>query len=288
VVLNSGKVDADNDSYAVAAIYNAKGIEAGLLYRYYLYNAGLPALGAAGSYGRTARNGEGSVFNLISPYMKATFGPVFVEAEMSYLFGKFKEAEVAGASDVDMSSWSAYVHGKANIGPAYVGGMVGYSSGDDGSDATKYKLNIVGGGTSWSPALMLMNDDFNTWAGNPYNSSFGGNSNPQFYPYAGAVTSQKLNSIIYKVYGGADITKKLNVEAGLIYAEADKVPAANTLQKKDLGTEFDVTVTYKIYDNLSYMVGGAYLWTGDWFKGNSTTAKIENDYMLINKLSLSF
>ena len=30
--------DADNDTYALSGIYKAKGIEAGLLYKYYVYN----------------------------------------------------------------------------------------------------------------------------------------------------------------------------------------------------------------------------------------------------------
>ncbi len=55
-----------------------------------------------------------------------------------------------------------------------------------------------------------------------------------------------------------------------------------------LGTEFDVTATYKLYDNLSYMVGAGYLWTGDYFKGANANAKVDNDYMLMNKLTLSF
>jgi hypothetical protein len=273
VVANQGKVDADNDNYALAAIYNAKGIEGGLLYRHFVYKAGF---GAA-----TGRNGNGaSVFNMVSPYMKATFGPVFVEAELSYWFGKLRKLEDGNAlsRDVDMDSWSAYLHAKANIGPAYVGGLYGFASGDDGADAAKFKTNPTGGGTSWSPALMLMNDDYNTWAGNPYNAAYAGNSR----------NSGKTNMVLYKVYGGFNPTPKLNVEAGLIYATVDKVAIANTLQKKDLGTEFDVTATYKLYDNLSYMVGAAYLWTGDWWKANNPAALVGNDYMLMNRLSLSF
>ena len=33
------------------------------------------------------------------------------------------------------------------------------------------------------------------------------------------------------------------------------------------GTEIDLTGTYKITDNLSYMLGVGYLFTGDYFKG---------------------
>jgi len=49
----------------------------------------------------------------------------------------------------------------------------------------------------------------------------------------------------------------------------------------------DVSATYKIYDNLSYMVGAGYLWTGDYFKG-AKNATIGNDYAILNKLTLNF
>ena len=63
------------------------------------------------------------------------------------------------------------------------------------------------------------------------------------------------------------------MEAALTYATVDKTALAKVsgvvvdAVSNKLGTEFDVTATYKIYDNLSYMVGAGYLWTGDYFKG---------------------
>jgi len=36
------------------------------------------------------------------------------------------------------------------------------------------------------------------------------------------------------------------------------------------------------------MVGTGYLWTGDWYKMGVANAKVGNDYILINKLTLSF
>jgi hypothetical protein len=71
------------------------------------------------------------------------------------------------------------------------------------------------------------------------------------------------------------------------YAMAQKKPG--TAYVGDVyGTEIDVTATYKIYDNLSYMVGLGYLFTGDYFKGTDPTAKITNDYILMHKLTLTF
>jgi hypothetical protein len=68
-------------------------------------------------------------------------------------------------------------------------------------------------------------------------------------------------------------------------AAADKV-AANW--DKEMGMEIDVKASYKIYDNLTYMVGAGYLWTGDYFKRGVSTASVGNDYILMNRLTLSF
>lgn len=267
VVKNIGKTDADNNTYALAGIFNAKGIEAGLLLKYYKYAAGLGALG------QTGRNGTGATeFTQIAPYAKATFGPVFVEGELNYFFGKMSKSETPGVADIDYNAWTFYIHGKGTFGPAYAGALFSYASGDDGSDATKWKTAHAGSGTSWNPALLLMNDDINTWSGA---------TQP-------GVSNQKTNVLFYKIYGGFNPTAKLNMELGLIYAHADKTLAVQPNRSKTYGTEADITATYKLYDNLSYMVGAAYLWTGDWFKGAAGTNEVGNDYLLTNKLSLSF
>jgi len=36
------------------------------------------------------------------------------------------------------------------------------------------------------------------------------------------------------------------------------------------------------------MLGAGYLWAGDYFKGTSTANIVQNDYMVINKLTLTF
>jgi hypothetical protein len=73
--------------------------------------------------------------------------------------------------------------------------------------------------------------------------------------------------------------------ASLSYAQADQ---KNSSLKADYGWEVDVTATYKITNNLSYMLGAAYLFTGDYYKGESLDNRVNNNYMLINKLTLTF
>jgi hypothetical protein len=258
--------DADKDTYSVSGIYQGKGLEAGMLYKYYAFNNLRPI-------------GVKTQMNLLSPYMKATFGPVFIEGEAQYWFGKAAAMEapyLGGTVDQDLSAWGAFLRAKINVGPAYFGGSFAWSPGDDGSDLTKTKANPGGAGNNYAPALLLMNQGFDAWNGGKSVVS-----NPA------GVTYSKYNVIIYNALVGFNATPKLNLESALTYADVDKIPAGVT-RDKNLGLELDVKATYKIYDNLSYMVGAGYLWTGDWYKGVGGATQVDNDYVLLNQLTLSF
>jgi hypothetical protein len=287
--------DADNDTYAMSATYKGKGLEAGLLYKYYVLNT-LVNNGTVAATNVDRPHGFSSRRNLVSPYLKATFGPVYVEGEAQYWFGKAYqyEAPVTGVADVDLQAYGLYLKGQFNIGPAYVGLLGSYASGDDFADATKSKTNPGGAGTNFAPALILMNDALRAWTMRDSlaasGTAFVSNTIGGAIPTAAAPTSNKYNSIIYSVYGGFNPTPKLNVEANLIYATVDKKALSATTEalSDKLGTELDIKATYKIYDNLSYMIGAGYLWAGDYWKGTSATAKIDNNYLLMNQLTLSF
>ncbi len=69
---------------------------------------------------------------------------------------------------------------------------------------------------------------------------------------------------------------------------ADGTLASTTYVDDKIGSEFDITATYKIYDNLTYMIGYGYLWTGDAFKGTSAANTVANDWLLMHKLTLTF
>jgi hypothetical protein len=85
---------------------------------------------------------------------------------------------------------------------------------------------------------------------------------------------------------GVKPTDKLDVMASLSYSYADRKPIGYDSDK--YGYEIDVTGTYKITNNLSYMLGVGYLFTGDYFKGTSASSSVSNDYLVINKLTLTF
>jgi hypothetical protein len=90
---------------------------------------------------------------------------------------------------------------------------------------------------------------------------------------------------------------KLDAMLSLSYAMADKKstpygPFFAPTTGGDYGFEIDISGTYKITNNLSYMLGAGYLFTGDYFKGINQfpwgNAKVQDEFIVINKLTLSF
>jgi hypothetical protein len=91
----------------------------------------------------------------------------------------------------------------------------------------------------------------------------------------------------WQIFTGIKPIPKLDVKASFTNASLDQ-NAVNGQISKNLGSEFDLSATYKIYDNLSYMVGFGYLWAGAAFQGSNASATIDNDYLVTHKLTLTF
>jgi len=126
-------------------------------------------------------------------------------------------------------------------------------------------------GQAWDPFLYMMNDLVNTYTGN-------------WNPYGASLGTWEDNAILWKLYAGWNITPKLNLEVAYGSAWADDTPAG---VDDEYGSEFDIFATYKIYNNLSYMVGFGYWWVGDYFKAG-TSADLEDSYLVMHKLTLAF
>jgi hypothetical protein len=257
--------DGDQNIYYLGGIFNFKG-----------GNAGLMTVMNDSKVTRPTANFATQIFVLL-PYVKATFGPVYLESELIYQFGKTRKYDSAAAgTDVDKEGLGFYILAKANLGPAFVGGQFGYSSGDP-SNTAKDKSGPVSS-TSWVPALIFGNANLTSWA---YGSQMGG-----LTAAATNTVNNKQNLLLYNVFGGMNVTPKFVIEGAFSYMQADKAPTGYV--SKDYGYEIDVKATYKIYDNLTYMVGAGYLFTGDYFKGTSSANKIGNDYLVMNQLTLNF
>jgi len=83
----------------------------------------------------------------------------------------------------------------------------------------------------------------------------------------------------------------LDINLAIAYATADEKPDPDktgiTFDNGDYGTEVDLTGTYKITNNLSYMLGAGYLFTGDYYKGYGNN-DVDNNFIVLNKLTLTF
>ena len=88
-------------------------------------------------------------------------------------------------------------------------------------------------------------------------------------------------------YAGASFTPMENLKLGVVagIADANKVPDG---RDADIGTEYDFTLNWKIYDNLTYTAIAAYLDAGDFWKFGAPATQIENTYALFHQLELTF
>jgi len=287
--------DADYTKYVGTATYIVnKDIRIGLLGAY--YDAKQYKASGTGSLSYLAPGFAtapvASKIYALNPYAQAKFGPVTVEAEALYVWGKAAFENGLQNRDVTLGMFNAYVNAMADLGPVYLGGTFAYMSGDDPTTSDKWEGGQVGGGWSWNPTLIMFNHDRTYWGGSlpGYNGAYAGAENgidsaTGLFGPSGMVNAWFGQGVI----GGRPIPA-LDIKASLAYAAADQKPQgfAGRYLNTAYGWELDVTGTYKITNNLSYMLGVGYLWTGDYFKGINNSQSTQNDYMLINKLTLTF
>ncbi len=259
----STQTDGDFDEYGIAGFYTGKNWEAGLLYIYY-NNASTRTTSNLPNVSFKNR------FHTLQPYAKAVFGPVAVQAELNYYFGK-NEYDAPGSTNADISSLAGFIDVLGTFGRFYVGGIFAYVQGQ-GDDPTKIN-NVATGGRDWKPTLILWNDDYSYWIDG---SATAINKN-----------NEMTNGYLYQLKGGIRPTDKLDIGMAVAFAQADRNTVANQISR-DYGWEIDVTGTYKLTNNLSYMLGVGYLLPGDAYKGANSGAELTNTYLVINKLTFTF
>jgi hypothetical protein len=256
--------DVDGNKYIAATIYKWNSGEAGLLYSY-------------------TRDAYTKLWDFLTqmhslqPYVKTKIGPVTLQTELDYYWGKNKGED--GVPDVDLESINFFIDAVADFNMFYVGGTFAYLSGDDpkttdkieGGENILYYGDSTSGGIDWNPCLIMFNSERTYWAG-----FIGGYLN---------ILAPMQNTLFGQIRGGVRPIAALDIMATVSYAKADKLPSYAL--DKERGWEVDLIATYKITNNLSYMLGGGYLFTGDFYKG-TTTNDIANDFLIINKLTLTF
>jgi len=171
-----------------------------------------------------------------------------------------------GNKDVDISAYAFSVDASYDLDFAKVGAEFTFFSGESAADKqarTKTKLFhssywyapfVIFGELPIGPALIAPDG---TTAGNHH---------------------ELANCYFFKVYATASPMENLEVTGAIGYIQADEARAVGIDTNGDnvadtwydtghdnMGWEFDLIATYKITDNLSYSVVGAYFTAGDYF-----------------------
>ena len=273
--------DRDNDEYMGGITRYGKNYEVGLLFDFLRY-----ADGRNGVVAYPLDYGYVSTGYLLSPYTKLKLGPVSVEAELNYAWGNYLKFDGlhTGYQDMSLSNLQAYLKAVADFGPVYVGGIFAYVAGDDPGTTDRVEGGYLTGGREFKPALMLFNTERSDWAGSIPGYNAGANALGMTY---GSVNGPMSNAWFFQLRAGVKPISGLDIMAAVSFANADKKPTAAWLYN-DYGYEVDLTANYKITNNLSYMLGGGYLFTGKYFKGTGDGNEVRDNFMLINKLTLIF
>ncbi len=277
---NTIKVDRDSSFYTAWISYNWKGGDAGFLTKY-IRNAiprGTPGDTLAPTFLEDL--GVKADVWVFIPYVKAQLGPVALQAEFYYLWGKQTWEgvhDLIGRPDhQNMNQMTGWIDATGDFGMFYVGGTFAYVSGDDPA-TDQAEGGTLSGGLDWKPCLILWNSDMTYWT-------------RMARGYDGTTTAGPMNNAYFlQARAGVRPVEKLDIMASVSWAHADKTLSAQW-NSRDIGYEIDLTATYKITNNLSYMLGGGYLIAGDWFKGTDIAgfAEPQNNFLVLNKLTLTF
>ena len=286
--------DGDRIHLAATAVYKKDPVFTGLKWAYTDNRANRPFTNvlAPGVIpippGSPATQGEWSMQTHMFTYFAVlNFGPVKIEGKTEYLFGKQDFED--GRKDARVNGLSAYLNAEVAPGPFTFGGTYAYVSGNDpatrrmehpGTGATNGAYSTWGG-QDYNPALIMWNEDRNEWRGPLGNPALGDNR----------VYSGVINAHMVSVYGNYRPTADWDLKLTYLFARAAERPMETNVGRyvsKTYGHELDFVATYKITNNLKYSVGAGYLWAGDYFKGGDDTRDIDDDYLFMNKLSLTF
>ncbi|BCS95828.1 hypothetical protein DSLASN_14600 [Desulfoluna limicola] len=221
---------------------------------------------------------------LLAPYFDGKFGPLGITTELDYVFG---ESEYdANNTTRDIAAYSYFAEARYDIGPvtaeagyAYTMGKADLESGDIENMA------YVAPGADWAKAFILtgdehgMNSTMGGGLGNLVGDGFAGH-------YRAALDGYSM------FYLGANYTclnDTLTLGALIATSKADDTPAG---VDDDHGIEYDLTLSWKIWDNLVYSGVAAYLQAGDYWSERANDLGLPSDgedtYAFYHKLELFF
>ncbi|GAB4422471.1 MAG: alginate export family protein [Thermodesulfovibrionales bacterium] len=212
-----------------------------------------------------------------------------------------------GIAGADVHLWNFALRGDTNIGGLGIKGDVELQTGkimDTGGPDQKFRGWAALVGLSYKVAPVTLSLDYaygsgdNNATDNKFSTFVTALSGVQNYTYvydyrtktaAGASGTGIANTQYLKGGVSASLAKDLTGDLNLYWLRAVKSPTTGE-SSKDIGTEIDWLVKYKIDRNLTYWVEGGYLFAGNAFKWiiPTGTKDPDNAYAVRHGISLSF
>lgn len=215
--------------------------------------------GNIATYGPSA-----DLLHMVGLNAKVTAGPATIEPFIAYQFGQAATATPTANETSKISAMLAGAVAKVKVGPGAINASAIYLSGDKDGIGTNKDFKPVGPGTSYfNPA--------NMWIlvrnGQQTNTS--------------TSITQADNTVggrgLYGVFAGYEAAiGKLFLNANAGYAmTAESRRTAGGWEKKSIGTEVNAQVGYKLYENLTASIAGAYAILGEGMKTNQANDRIQ-------------
>ncbi len=207
------------------------------------------------------RQGDTNIIHTAGVNAEATLGPVTVDGFLLYQFGNLESP-----ANRHVNAFAGNVGARGKIGPGTARTEFLYVSGDKGNTGT-------------TNAFQSISDEHGFYNGNMqllFRDAYA-----MTIDNAVVYTSNNKDQGVIAGFLGYDlpITSKLatSFNAGFAAAAKKNANTLNTSNGKYLGTEVNASVDYKLFDNMTASVRGAYVILGDYFDGVTTDGKDARD-----------
>lgn len=230
------------------------------------------------------QQGTTNIIHNMGVNASATFGPVTVDGFLLYQFGNLENIAAINASR-HLSAFAGNVGARAQVGPGTARTEFLYTSGEKSGDR------------STSNAFQSVSDEHGFYAGNMqllFRDAYAMTTDNAI-----AYTTNNRDQGVIAGFLGYDlpITSKLSASANAGFAAVAKENANKPVNLSSgqrnssnyLGTELNASVDYKVYDNMTASVRGAYVILGDYYKGVAAGGEDPNNpYMTSVMLNYAF
>ena len=278
----TGASDSDNDKYEINVDYKTDDMLLKCAYDFYNYKSNSDTGVATTSFDRQ--------YSRINLYGDMKFGAVNVDAEFAYAFGDWQDydVETAGVTeDRDIDTMAFAIGADTQMGDLNVGILYFWAQGQDDVDAdADMEAGMIGlsdgAGDDFNPYYILTGDHTGMLNSDEYNADH-----------------NMVQAGVHCIGVSADmqVSDQLSLHGAIAMAWSDEdkwvennAVSAGTSVDDEYGWEIDLGAKYKLLDNLTYELRGAYFNTGDFFDdiAKDNGQKSDDLYMLSHHLTMTF